>query len=117
MRCRTRGDFLTKDAHKRIARIAFERMRHECETGFEFLSSFGTPRRFLSWIGTIERSQQLEAALGVTCRQLKLRHIECENTPNFEKWANLYGSSPLDLALDRTWSPKRRCDQVKALVT
>lgn len=92
-------------------------MRHECETGFKFLSSFGTARRFLGWIYQVNRSQQLEAALGVTCRQLKLRHIECEDTPNFERWASLYGSSPLELALDRRWSPKRRCNQVKTLVS
>jgi hypothetical protein len=108
---------LTKGTQKRIARIAFERMRREYETGFEFLSGFGTAKRFLTWIGTIDRSQQLNAALGVTCRQLKLRHIECESTPNFEQWANLYGSSPLELALDRTWSPKRRRNQVETLVS
>lgn len=107
---------MTKETEKTIARVAFGRMRREYETRFEFLSSFGTARRFLGWIGTIDRSQQLEAALGVTCRQLKLRHIQCENTPNFEQWASLYGSSPLELALDRTWSPKCRCNQVRALV-
>ena len=108
---------MRKDFQTKIARFALDRMRHECETGFKFLSSFGTARRFLSWISTIGRSEQMEAALGVTCRQLKLRHIECQNSPNFEHWANLYGSSPLELALDRMWSPKRRCSQVKALVS
>ena len=110
---------MTKDFQARIARVAIDRMRYECETGFEFLSRFHGVgvRRFLNWVRNINSGQRMEAALGVTCRQLKLCHIACENTPQFERWADLYSSIPLYTGLDRTWIPKRRSKAAKACIT
>ena len=109
---------LTKELRKRIARISFERMEQECESGFHLLRGFRTlgVRRFSEWISGLERPLQLEAALSVTCRQLQLRHIECNPTPNFERWVRSYGAFPLNAGLDMMWQPRRYASAVARTV-
>jgi hypothetical protein len=109
---------LTNEIRRRIARVAFERMEQECATDFQFLSSFSGigVKRFLAWIRTIEKSQQLEAALSVTCRKLRLKHIKCKATPNLELWNERYSTFPLNADLDLDWRPNQYAKQIAALV-
>ena len=109
---------LTKDFQRKIARIALERMEQEWKTDFARLAQFRTSivGRFLAWIATVEKPRRLEAALSVTCHQLKLCHIQGEYVPNYERWANSYSASPLDLGLDRTWRPRSHARCITTLV-
>jgi hypothetical protein len=109
---------LTDEIQKRIASTAFRWMKQECATEFQFLSSFSGVgvKRFLAWIQTIEKSQQLEAALSVTCRKLRLRHIKCKAKPNLELWNERYRNFPLNADLDFDWRPNRYTKQIAALV-
>jgi hypothetical protein len=109
---------LTPDIRKRIARIAFERMEMQCETAFQYLTHFQTLGvcNFLAWVKGMEKPQQLEAALSVTCRQLQLRHIECRNTPNLERWVESYRAFPLNAGLDPQWRPGRHARAIASLV-
>src|SRR5436305_15343948 len=93
-------------------------MEQEWKTNFVRLAQFRASivGRFLAWIATIEKRHRLEAALSVTCHQLKLRHIQCKYVPNYERWAKSYSASPLDLGLDRTWRPRRHQSRITALV-
>jgi hypothetical protein len=112
------GELLTNEIRRRIARIAFQRMEQECATDFQFLSSFGGlgVKGFLAWIRSIEKSQQLEAALSVTCRQLQLKHIKCKATPNLDLWYERYRNFPLNADLDLEWRPNRHTKQIAVLV-
>jgi hypothetical protein len=112
------GEGLTKEIKKRIGRVAFERMEQECQTDFRILSGFRTLGvcNFLAWIRTIEKPQQTEAALSITCRQLQLRHIKCKSIPNFERWAESYRNLPLNTGLDFKWRPKRHVKAIASLV-
>jgi hypothetical protein len=114
-----KGHGLTDEVQKRIASTAFRWMKQECATDFQFLSTFSGigVKRFLAWIRTIEKSQQLEAALSVTCRKLRLRHITCKATPNLELWNERYRSFPLNADLDFDWQPNRHARQIAAIVT
>ncbi len=107
---------LTKDIKRRIARIAFDRMKRECETDFAVLSGFQTELvgTFLEWIKGVTKLQRLEAALSVTRRHLKLGHIDCENVPNFETWANSFVEFPI--WLNRTWHPQHHSKRIISLV-
>jgi len=82
---------------KKIARVALQRMQQECETNFELLSGFGSDftKGFLAWIGKIPKTQQLEAALSLTCRYLRLNRIECAAVPNYEYWVESFINFPL----------------------
>jgi hypothetical protein len=109
---------LTRDIRKRIARIAFERMEQECESDFQILSGFRADgvNRFLAWISGIEKPQQMEAALSITCRKLRGRRIECKSISNFERWAESYRNFPLNAGLDFKWRPKRHVKTIASLV-
>jgi hypothetical protein len=109
---------LTGEMRKRIPRLALERMEHECETDFELLSGFRADgvNRFLAWIRRIEKPQQKEAALSITCRKLRLRHIECESIPNLERWTESYRDFPLSAGFDLEWRPKRHVKTIASLV-
>jgi hypothetical protein len=109
---------LTDEIQKRIATTAFRWMKQECATDFQFLSSFSGigVKRFLAWIRPVEKSQQLEAALSVTCRKLRLRHIKCKATPNLELWSERYRSFPLNAGLDFEWRPNCHAKQIADLV-
>jgi hypothetical protein len=108
----------TDEIQKRIASTAFRWMEQECATDFQFLSSFSGigVKRFLAWIQPIEKSQRLEAALSVTCRKLRLKHIKCKATPNLELWNERYSSFPLNADLDFDWRPNRHAKPIAALV-
>ena len=99
--------YMTSALKARVGQVALRQMKRECENDFEVLSGFQTHpvERFLGWIRTIAKPQRLEAALSLTCRNLKRRRIPCETVNNFEYWADLYGDAPLDLGMDRTWRP------------
>jgi hypothetical protein len=109
---------MTKDLQEKVARVALRHMKRECESDFEVLAGFRThtTERFLGWIRTIPKPQRLEAALSLTCRNLKRRRIACEMVPNFEYWASLFGGTPVDLGLDRTWQPRRYAKRIRMLV-
>ena len=109
---------LTRERQKKISRVAFERMANECESDFSFLEQFRTHGvcRFLLWIRTIEKSQRLEAALAITCAQLRLRHVECEEVANFEHWVKQHRETPLKLGLDPKWKPRQYAKEIVNLV-
>jgi hypothetical protein len=113
-----KGDGLTREIQKRVAGTAFRWMKQECATDFQFLSTFSGigVKRFLAWIRTIEKSQQLAAALSVTCRKLRLRHIKCRATPNLELWNERCRRFPLNADLDFDWRPNGHTKQIAALV-
>lgn len=115
---RKQGEGLTKEIKKQIARVAFERMERACEADFRLLSAFRTDgiNRFLAWINGIEKPQQMEAALSITCRQLRLRHIECKNIPNFDRWTGQYRDFPLNAGFDLEWHPKRCVKTIASMV-
>jgi hypothetical protein len=113
-----REDGLTDEIQKRIVSTAFRWMKQECATDFRFLSCFSGigVKRFLAWIQTIEKSQQLDAALSLTCRKLRLRHIKCKATPNLELWNERYRDFPLNAGLDLDWRPNRHAKRIAAVV-
>lgn len=109
---------LTRERQKNISRVAFERMANECESDFSFLEQFRTHGvcRFLLWIRSIEKSQRLEAALAITCTQLRLRHVGCEEVANLKYWVKAYREIPLNLGLDPKWKPRRYAKEIVNLV-
>jgi len=58
----------------------------------------------------------LEAALAITCAQLRLRHVECEEVANLERWVKQYRETPLNLGLDPKWKPGRYAKEIVNLV-
>lgn len=108
---------LIAEIQKRLADVALQRMQQECETDFQILSRFRTEAvgRFLAWIRTIEKSQRLEASLGITCHHLHLRHVTHRSVPNYQRWAAQYGASPLNAGLDRQWKAKRYTKTIASL--
>src|SRR5579862_3725011 len=102
---RERFKILTPDIRRKVARRALERMEQEYQTDFAFLATFRTTLvlRFLAWINEVQEPNRLEAALSVTCRNLKLKHVGCRDVPNWERWANDWLNSPLRADLD--WRP------------
>ena len=103
---------------KRIARTACRWMEHECETDFQFLSRFGDfgVKRFLAWMQRVEKAQQVEAALSITCRKLQMRRIKCKAIPNSERWNERYRSFPLNAGLDIEWRPRRYTKKIASLL-
>lgn len=109
---------LTEQLKRQIARVAFTRMEQECDTDFRFMSTFRSDRvnRFLAWMTSLPKAERLEAALSVTCRQLRLRHIEARDTPNFDRWVSRYGAFPLNAGFDHNWHPKRYAKMIVSRV-
>lgn len=105
-------------SRNRFAELAFEWMKREFDTEFDFVSTFRTDyvTRFLAWIRTIEPAERLHAALAVTDRRLRLQRIISGNPPPvFDYWARAFGSSPLRLSNDQ-WTPRRQRLRIRKLV-
>jgi hypothetical protein len=107
---------ISERMQRKIARVALERMERECETNFELLSGFGTTltRRFLVWIDRIDETERLEAALSLTCRYLRLNRIKCAAVPNYQRWTESFGASPL--FSDLSWRSARHPSLIRKSV-
>lgn len=93
-------------------------MESEFESDFQNISCFQTLhiQAFLRWIRTVAPQQQKDAALGVTERQLQLRHLVPQGyQPRFAGAADLFDLESSRYLPQKSWMPRKHREEARSL--